>query len=107
MGQAKTVPLNGETITVRELTLEEINTLTKRPENESPIEAITALYETCTTAKIEKLMPLCPSELEPLVAAVVEVNSSFLSQAEKVNAEDVGDALKGMIQSLSLIAFLK
>ena len=50
-------------------------------------------------------MAAYPSELEPLVEKLVEVNSSFLGQAVKINSAEVAEALEQPLRSVCLLAF--
>ena len=107
MGKSNTVALNGKQITVRELTMQEINDLTNQAEDTTALEQITGLLSTCTNTSPDDIMVCYPSDLEPLVDELVKVNSSFLDQATALNSKEVADALVELLKSVCLLAFLK
>jgi len=107
MGKSNTAPLNGKQVTVRELTMQEINDLTNRPPDETAVEQIGAMLAVCTNTTPEEIMKSFPSDLDPLVEVLVEVNRPFLDQAAKINAREVAEALEQLLRSVCLIAFTK
>lgn len=106
MAKSKVVDLGRVQVTVRELTLEEIHALFDVDEKRAT-DGIINMLETSTTAKRADLLKTAPSDMQPLVDALVEVNSSFLDQCRQVNNPDLADSLENLLRQVSMIAFLK
>ncbi len=105
MGMSTTAKLGEKTVMVRELTLQEIHDITTAGES-SPAEAICGLLETCTNITRKDLMPCAPSDIDPLVSAISEVNQSFLDQANALGMEELAVSFANLIKSIFTIAFL-
>ena len=102
---AETVKIDKKTITVRELTLREIKELTEGS-GESPIDMLTKLMTISTSAKPADLIDLTPSEIQPFVDMVLQVNTPFFVMAKAANMKEMAEALQGMIRSVFLTARL-
>ena len=104
MGKAKTCTIGDKTVTVRELTLREIKTLTESVE-QSPVDALTNLLTVCTDVKKDDLEGQPPSELTAFVDTLIEVNTPFFDMAEAVNMSELATAIKNLMRSVFLIVF--
>lgn len=105
MSMTKSVKLGAKTVSVRELTLQEIHDLTYA-EYQSEAEAIVSLVHVSTGLEHEDLMTYAPSELAELVDSMLEVNKSFFDQAAAIQAEKVAVPLERMIKAIFTLAFL-
>jgi len=104
MSGVKTVKLGGKTVTVRELTVAEIHALAVGGA-ENPVDTIIQLLTTCTSAKPEDIPPLTPSEIDPLIEAMLEVNNRFFVQMQGIGMEETAEALRRLIRSVSVLPF--
>ncbi len=101
-----TIDVAGKKVRVRELTVREIKTLADMPEDVSIADRLTGLLETCADGiKKDDLLDFAPSELQPLIDTMLEVNSAFFDQASAIGMDAAGEALKQMIGAVSMIAF--
>ncbi len=105
MAKSKVIDLGRDKITVRELTLEEIHQLFEAVE-ENPTDGIINMLESCTTAKRAQLLKQAPSDIQPLVDGMVEVNKNFLDQCRQTNNEGMAKSFETLLRQVSLIAFL-
>jgi hypothetical protein len=80
MAKSEVVDLGRTQVTVRELTLEEIKELFDATEK-SATDGIVNMLEKATTIKRADLMKMAPSDMEPMLDKLVEVNSSFRSMS--------------------------
>jgi len=92
-------------ITVNELTMREIADLAATPDG-SPVAAMVRLITAATDIKPEDVAAMTPSELSPLVDAMLEVNKDFFAQARAVGMEETADLLEGLIKKIFIVAFL-
>lgn len=105
MGISKTVKINDTTVTVRELTVREIYDLANGS-GDNAAAAIAELLETCSTVKTEFVMELAPSELQPLIEAMIEVNRPFLDQAAAIGMDEAAAGMEKMVRSIFSLPFL-
>lgn len=89
---------------VRELLLKEIEELGKAGQV-SAASGITSLLETCTDTDADFIAGLAPSELQPLIDALLEVNASFFSQAQAVGVTEAAAGLEKLIKLIFIVAF--
>lgn len=101
MGMTETVAIGTRAFTVRELTLQQIRDI---DELSSKVEIIPAVVAACTDATIDELLPLAPSEIEPLVDAVVKVNAAFFRMATKTKEVEVAQLLEQKLRLISMIS---
>lgn len=106
MSISKTLILAGKTITVRELTVQEIYDLSQPEDKINQVNTLAVLLTTATSATREDIMPLAPSQLQPLIDLLMEVNSPFLGQMRAVKMEDAANALERILGSISALPFL-
>lgn len=106
MSEVKTVKLGTKTVTVRELTVAEIMSLVSDNGEENPGQVLTTLLQTCTSAKVEDLLPLAPSAIDPLIEAMLEVNKSFFAQNRAIGMLQTAEGLERMIKSVSVLPFM-
>lgn len=106
MTVSKVIDLGREKVTVRELTLAEIKDLFDKVEV-SATDGMLNMLTTCSTAKKEQLLARAPSEIQPFVDGLVEVNSSFLGQCRQLNNKDLAESFENLLRQVSLIAFLQ
>jgi hypothetical protein len=105
MSQKETVQIAKRVYTVHELTIQQIHDLTSQPD-EATTDPISSLLAMATDMTIDDMMPMTPSELGQIIDAMVKVNTPFLEQAARINAQAAAEALERMIRSISLIAFM-
>jgi len=105
MSGVKTVKLGSKTVTVRELTVAEIHSLATGGA-ENPVDTIIQLLTTCSSAKPEDIPPLTPSEIDPLIEAMLEVNSRFFGQMQAIGMEEGAESLRRLIKSVSVLPFM-
>jgi hypothetical protein len=106
MAKSKVIDMGRDKVTVRELTLEEIHTLFETAESNAA-DGILNMLTSCSDAKRDKLLGQAPSDMQPLVDGLVEVNSSFLGQCRQVNNKALADSFENLLRQVSLIAFLQ
>ncbi len=109
--ESKTVKLDGKVITVRELTVREIKELFDMPDNATMVDRIGAILGKCAflgkggSVDEEFILDYSPSDLQPLIDTMVEVNSAFFAQAASVGMEQAAQALRQIMNAVSMIAF--
>ncbi len=103
--ESKTVNLGGTHITVRELTVMEIQKMTNMPESAGWVERIGFVLGECASIETDFLMSYPPSELQGLIDAMLEVNAAFFAQAAAVGMDGAAQALRRIIGAVSMIAF--
>lgn len=74
--------------------------------SQSPVDTMTKMLEKGTDIDREFILQRSPSELEPLVAAMLEVNNSFFEQTRAVGMHDAAKELEKMIRQIFIVAFL-
>jgi hypothetical protein len=104
MAKTTTIVIDGKTVMVRELTMQEIYDLSSGDEN--PVESITSLLSACTDIDRKFLMSKAPSEIAPLIEKIIEVNRPFLDQATALDMEGVAKSLERMMRGIFTLAFL-
>ena len=90
---------------VRELVLSEINELMNAP-SRPMVEAIAHLVGMCTDVKPDELMSCAPSDIDPLMQKLLELNHDFFSHAEALQQTDVSAEMRRMIMRISMLAYL-
>lgn len=106
MAKSEVVDLGRTQVTVRELTLEEIKELFDATEK-SATDGIVNMMEKATTIKRADLMKMAPSDMEPMLDKLVEVNSSFLGLCRRANNHELAESLETLLSQVSLIAFFQ
>lgn len=101
MGMTDTVAIGKRAYTVRELTLQQIRDIDGLT---SKADIIPAVVAACTDATIEELLPLAPSEIEPLVDAVVKVNAAFFRMAANAKEVEAAQLLEQKMRLISMIS---
>lgn len=105
MPRSATVPVGKKTVMVRELILSEINELMNAP-SRPIVEAICDLLGRCTDIKPEDLMSYAPSDIDPMVQKILELNQDFFAQAEALKQTEISAELRRMILRISMLAYL-
>lgn len=105
MASTSDAKLGSRTIAVRELTLQEIYDLTHDTDKEEA-EILCDLLRLTSGLERDDVMCHTPSELQPLVDAMVEVNKSFFDQAAAINMTSAATMLERMIKAVFTLAFL-
>lgn len=105
MAISGTVEVNGQKVMVREFTLQEIDDFSNMGEV-SQAELMSRLIATATSVDIDFIKPLAPSELQPLVDKMLEVNTSFFDQAGAAGMAEAADGLARLIKGIFIVAFL-
>lgn len=103
--ESKVVELGKEKITVRELTVKEIRDLARMPDESTVVDRLQVLLKKCAGIDPDQLLGFAPSDLQPLIDSMLEVNASFFAQAAAVGMESAGQALRKIIGAVSMIAF--
>ena len=96
MRKSKIITIEG----VGEITVKEVSpfALYQAMNAKDPVTDMLALADNCIDLKRDKLYSLYASELEQLVDAFLEVNSSFLAIAAKLGVKDMlTEMLAGML----------
>lgn len=101
MGIIKIVPIGQRAFTVRELTLAQIRELDNIT---LKADVIPYLLASGTDTTVEEILPMAPSDLEPLVDAFVEVNKSFFGQAVKVEETETARLFEMKLRLISMTA---
>lgn len=102
MGLTEQVGIGKRNFTVKEITLQQIRDIDQLQMKSDIIPAIVAA---CTDAAIDELLPLSPSEIEPLVDGVIKVNAAFFRMATKAKEVEVAQLLEQKIRLISMISF--
>lgn len=105
MAKSKKLTVAGKEVTVSELTMQQIFDLSGG-KYENPVSQISDLLSLTTGLKREDIMPWAPSEIGEMVDAVLEVNSDFLSQANKLEMGQTAEAMERLIRSIFTLSFL-
>jgi len=90
---------------VRELILSEVSEVLNAPPRPA-VEAIVHLLSLCSDAKREELMTYAPSDIEPFIKKLVELNNDFFVQAEALKEPEIASALKSRFLRISMLAYL-
>ena len=106
MATSKTIKFNGVDITVKELTLQDVNDLANGTE-QTAAGTMAELLKRSAGLTRAKVMKFTPSDLQTLVDAMVEVNGSFLSQAREIGLEEAAAHLEKMFKGVFCLPFLK
>jgi len=101
MGMTENVPVGQRNFTVREITLQQIKDIDELTVKSAIIPAVVAA---CTDATMEELMTMAPSEIEPLVDAVIKVNAPFFRMATKAKEVEVAQLLEQKMRLISMIS---
>ena len=107
MSISKTLNLAGKNVTVRELTVQEIYDLSQLGDETNQVNTLAVLLSTATSATREDILPLAPSQLQPLIDLFLEVNSPFLGQMRAVGMKEAAAALERILGSISALPFLR
>lgn len=102
---SKKIAVGGIDVTVREMTMQQISALSGAS-YENPVDQLVDLLVATTDVTREQLMPLAPSEVSGMIAAILEVNSDFLSQAKALGMTETAEAMERLIRSLFTLSFL-
>lgn len=107
MSISKTLDFYGKTITVRELTVQEIYDLSHLEDSTNQVKVLTTLLTTATSATREDIFPRAPSQLQPLIDLFMEVNSPFLGQMRTTGMAEAAVALENLLGSIFVLPFLR
>lgn len=105
MSTTASVKLGSKTVSVREMTLQEIHDLTTT-DYASDAGPICALLETSCGLTRDDIMVYAPSELAELVDKMIEVNQSFFDQAAAIGMDAAATSMQKMIKAVFTLAFL-
>ena len=97
MRKTKTIKIDEQEITLKELRVKDIRKILEAAENENDdaLKQIESLLPLVTDFKFEDLEGMAPSELQTLWEAFREVNAAFLSLTERLG---IGEALKDFVR---------
>ena len=99
MRKVKIIKIDDQEITIKELRVRDIYELAASDEKLPMMERLEDALSRCSDTSKEKLMDMTPSELEELWAGFREVNSSFLSLAEKAGLGSIFETIKATFQN--------
>lgn len=105
MVKTSTVKIGKRQVMVRELTLREVRDLMLTPPREI-VEGVASLLAACTDITTEELMDYAPSELQPLIDTILEINADFFAQAEMLEETAVSALMRGKILRISMLAYV-
>ncbi|MGV0961797.1 MAG: hypothetical protein ACOYB1_18385 [Limnohabitans sp.] len=89
----------------RELLLKEINELLSAP-SQPIVESICQVLAMCSDAKKEDLLAYAPSEIDPLIKKLLDLNSDFFAQAEALQQPEIASALRNRLLRISMLAYV-
>lgn len=105
MGSCKTVLVAGQEVKVSELTMRDIHDLAVADmTSESVVTGVRMLVEKATTLSAEQLMGQYPSDLQPLIEALLEVNKAFFGQAAALGMQSAAALVENKIKGLFMLA---
>lgn len=90
---------------VRELVLSEISELLNAPPR-PVVDGISHLLGMCSDAKREDLMAYAPSDIDPLIKKMLELNKDFFDQAEVLQEPEIASALRQRLLRISMLAYV-
>lgn len=105
--KSKTVKIDATPVTIRELTVTEVSALFGMDQDTNLIDRLEFMLGCCSDMDIKAIMKHSPSDLQPLIDALIEVNASFFAQADQVGMAAAAEVLKNLLQSLSMIVFVR
>jgi hypothetical protein len=105
MPRSATVKIGDDTFMVRELLLSEISELLNSPPR-PVVEGICQLLSLCSDATPEKLVTFAPSDIDPLIKKMLELNKDFFDQAEALQEPEIASALRQRLLRISMLAFV-
>ena len=79
--KSKTVKIDSTAVTVREFTVAEISELFAMDDAASLVDRMVFMLDTCSSMNLDEIREYSPSDLQPLIDALLEVNQSFFAQA--------------------------
>ena len=104
MPQTVSVKIGDRTVMVRELLMKEIREIYTAPDR--PVaDAVAHLLSLCSDVQPDELLEYAPSEIAPLITAMLEVNKAFFDQAAMLKFEEVAADLKTLILKISTLAY--